>query len=165
MLHNIEKLIGAFGLTAILITAGLQPAFAANQVSFTASYSGVISPPHGPPPVDLSGAGAASYLGKSTNRGHIAVTGPSSCPNGFAVQNTEILTSSDDGDQITLTIADESCPISPGVYHGVGTYLVTGGTGRFAGASGQGTFDGHGDFNQGTFSFTLNGTISRPSGG
>ena len=151
----------------MLITAGLQPAFAANQVAFKASYSGVITPPHGPPPVDLSGSGTATYLGTSTNSGHVAVTGPSSCQDGFAVRNDEILTSTDDGDRITLTITDESCPIpnSPGVYHGVGTYVVTGGTGRFANATGQGTFDGHGDFNLGKFAFTLNGTISRPSGG
>src|SRR2546427_4773753 len=108
MLHTIEKLIGASALTVVLISAGLMPAFAANQVAFKASYSGVITPPHGPPPVDLSGTGTASYLGKSTNSGHVAVTGPSSCPNGFAVQNDEVLTSTDDGDQITLTIHDES---------------------------------------------------------
>ena len=165
MQHTIGRLIGASALAALLITTGLQPAFAASQVAFKASYSGVITPPHGPPPVDLSGTGTASHLGKSTNSGHVAVTGPSSCANGFAVQNDEVLTSTDDGDQITLTIHDESCPISSGVYHGVGTYVVTGGTGRFAGATGQGTFDGHGDFNQGTLTFTLTGTISRPSGG
>ena len=131
-----------------------------------ASYSGTVSPPNGPPPVDLSGAGTATLLGASTNSGHVAVTGPaSSCPDtGFAVQNDEILTSPDGG-QIMVTIRDESCPISPGVFHGVGTYVVTGGTGRFAGATGHGTFDGNGDFTQGRFSFTLLGTISAPMGG
>jgi hypothetical protein len=167
MQHTIERLIGASALTVMLITAGLQPALAAGQVAFQGTYSGVITPPHGPPPVDLSGTGTASYLGASTNSGHIAVIGPPSngCANGFRVRNDEVLTSTDDGDQVTLTVLDDSCPISPGVYHGVGTYVVTGGTGRFVGASGQGTFDGHGDFNQGTFTFSMKGTISKPSGG
>lgn len=113
----------------------------------------------------LSGTGAASWLGASTNRGYVFVTGTaSSCPTtGFAVENDETLTSSTDGDQITLVIHDESCPISPGVFHGSGTYMVTGGTGHFAGATGSGTFNGIGDFNQGLFVFSLSGTISAPA--
>jgi hypothetical protein len=162
--HTIEKLIGATALTVMLVTVGLQPALAASPLPFRASYSGVITPPNGPPPVDLSGRGTASFLGASTNSGHIAVTGPASCAGGFAVRNDEILRSIDDGDQIWLTIIDQSCPIAPGVYHGVGTYTVTGGTGRFVGASGQGTFDGRGDFNQGTYVISFTGTISPSSG-
>jgi len=137
-------------------------------LSFTASYSGTVTPPNGPPPVVLSGTGKASRLGNSTNKGYVAVTGPAtSCPDtGFAVENDEILTSVQSGDQIMITVRDESCPIAPGraVFHGSGAYVVTGGTGRFVGATGQGTFDGTGDFEQGLFSFTLNGTISAPSG-
>jgi hypothetical protein len=38
---------------------------------------------------------------------------------------------------------------------------VVGGTGRFAGATGQGTIDCLGDFVNGTFDFTVTGTISR----
>lgn len=164
MLSTTLRLIGASAVIVLVITAGPRPTFASTQVPFMGSYSGVIIPPHGPPPVTLSGSGTANYLGRSTNYGHVAVTRPASCANGFDTQNTETLTSTDDGDQIDLTIADESCPIAPGVYQGSGTYVVTGGTGRFAGASGTGAFDSQGDFNQGTVTFSLHGTISQPNG-
>ena len=163
--------IGAAALIAASITLAPQAASAGtpNSVPFTASYSGSVSPPNGPPPVVLTGAGKATHLGNSGNAGSVAVTGPATnCPDsGFAVQNDEVLTSTQSGEQLMITIRDESCPITPGVaiFHGIGTYVVTGGTGRFAGATGEGTFDGTGDFVHGLFSFTMNGTLSAPIGG
>jgi hypothetical protein len=75
------------------------------------------------------------------------------------------LTSTDDGEQITFTVDDYACSTATAnVYHQLGTFVVTGGTGRFAGATGQGTFNCFGDFAHRTFSFTLSGSISRPSG-
>jgi hypothetical protein len=163
MLFNIARLIGAAAVTVLVITAGPQRAFAGTQVPFKGSYSGTISPPHGPPPVTLSGSGTATHLGRSTNSGTVTVTSePASCSGGFHTHNLETLTSTD-GDQINLTISDQPCPVSPGVFQGSGTYVVTGGTGRFAGASGSGSFYGSGDFNQGTYTFSLKGTISQPT--
>jgi hypothetical protein len=165
--------LSTIGMSAVAaLSIAVAPAARADgapkELSFTASYSGTITPPNGPPPVVLSGTGKASRLGNSTNEGHVAVTGPADrCPDtGFAVENDEILTSVQSGDQIMITVDDESCPVAPGsgVFHGVGAYVVTGGTGRFSGATGHGTFDGTGDFERGLFSFTLNGTISAPSG-
>lgn len=174
MTQRISALVAAPALAATLfgalLTTTAQTASAAPgaYLPFSASFSGSVSPPNGPPPVALSGTGKASYLGRSTNSGHIAVTGPAgACPDdGFAVENDEVLTSTDEGDQITIVIHDEVCPISQGIYRGQGgTYVVTGGTGRFAGASGQGACSGTGDFVHGQFNFTLTGTISKPVGG
>jgi len=50
-----------------------------------------------------------------------------------------------------------------GSVHWFSTYHIAGGSGRFAGASGQGSFDGRGDFtnpNDLTFTYTFNGTMS-----
>jgi len=92
------------------------------------------------------------------------LSGPVSCPGGFANKNVETLTAAN-GDKLMLTGPhDVGCPIRPGVVHGTGDWTVTGGTGRFAGATGQGTFDGGANFNTGTFSFQLTGTISAPGG-
>jgi hypothetical protein len=92
------------------------------------------------------------------------VSGPASCPRGFANINIETLTAAN-GDTLVLTgDHDEACPTGPNAVHGTGDWTVTGGTGRFAGATGQGTFDGVADFNRGTFSFQLTGTISAPGG-
>lgn len=160
--------LAATVFTALLTTTAQSASAAArSNLPFSASFSGSVTPPNGPPPVALSGTGKASFLGRSTNSGSISVTGSAgACPDtGFAVENDEVLTSTDDGDQITIAIHDEVCPISPGIFRGQGTYVVTGGTGRFAGASGQGACDGTGDFVHGLFSFTLTGTISKPLGG
>jgi hypothetical protein len=37
---------------------------------------------------------------------------------------------------------------------------VTGGTGRFSGATGQGTYNGSADFGAGTFTVDLNGMLA-----
>jgi hypothetical protein len=132
---------------------------AGSQVAFAGAYAGTLAFTSSTTAA-LSGTGTATYLGLSTNQGTVTLTGPaSSCSGGLAAVNNETL-SATNGDALMLTIHDVSCPISPGVYHGTGTWVVTGGTGRFSGATGQGQFDGHGDFNHDVFAFLLTGTIS-----
>jgi hypothetical protein len=139
-------------------------AAAGHQVPFSASYSGTAAFTS-PTTALLTGTGHASHLGRSTNVNHITVSGPGSpgsCPGGFANINVETLTAAN-GDTLVLTGPhDQACPTGPNAVHGTGDWNVTGGTGRFAGATGQGTFDGVADFNHGTFSFRLTGTISVP---
>jgi hypothetical protein len=56
------------------------------------------------------------------------------------------------GDTLVLTgDHDQACPTGPNAVHGVGEWIVTRGTGRFAGATGKGTFDGVADFDRGTY--------------
>jgi hypothetical protein len=144
------------------IGTGARSAHAAGaQVPFGGAYAGTLAFTS-PTTAALSGTGIATYLGPSTNQGLVTMEGPASC-GGFAVINNETLTAPN-GDALSITIHDVSCPISPGVYHGTGTYVVTGGTGRFSGATGQGSFDGRGDFNHGQFAFVLTGTVSAPTG-
>ena len=93
------------------------------------------------------------------------ITGPDSViPGGLDNVNTETYSAAN-GDTLTLTSQDVAIPVAPGVLHGIGQWTVTGGTGRFSNATGNGTIDGYGDFNQGTFFFRFNGTISIPNGG
>ena len=145
------------------IGANSASAAAGHQVPFRASYSGTAAFNSTTGTALFTGTGIASHLGLSTNENHITVTGPdTSCPGGFANKNVETLTAGN-GDKLMLTgPRDVGCPTRPGVVHGTGDWTVTGGTGRFAGATGQGTFVGGADFNQGTFSFQLTGTISAP---
>jgi hypothetical protein len=150
--------------TLVLAGLGLNPASAASQVPFKGTFAGSFTLPdmyH----IKLAGTGNASFLGQATSSGEIAVVGPSTCANGFAVQDVETLTSTDDGDQIVFAVNSQACPTAtPGVYEINTAYTVTGGTGRFAGATGQGTADCFGNFNNDTFNFIMQGTISRPSG-
>ncbi|MDP9358415.1 MAG: hypothetical protein M3R02_24630 [Chloroflexota bacterium] len=129
------------------------------QVPFSASYSGTAATN-----LTFSGTGTSTHLGRISGEGYAVVTGPaSSCLGGFANTNYQTLTAAN-GDSLTLTSSDVACPIDQGVYRGTGQYVVTGGTGRFSGATGQGTFDGRVDFTQGVSSFQLTGTISAPTG-
>lgn len=135
-----------------------------NQVPFSGSYSGAAVADFSTGTITFSGTGIATHLGLSTNEGYAQVTGfDSSCPGGLANVNYETLTGTN-GDSLTLISYDVGCEVSQGVYHGTGHWMVTGGTGRFSGATGQGTLEGDGDFNRGQFSFQLTGTISAPTG-
>ncbi|HEY6795023.1 MAG TPA: hypothetical protein VI248_10125 [Kineosporiaceae bacterium] len=166
MLRHTGRLITVLAVTTTFALADSAPVFAADQVPFKGHYAGVLDPPHGPPPERLTGSGNATHLGASTNSGQGRITGPANrCSDGFAVQNDEVLTSTDDGDQVRITTFTEDCPVSPGVFEAIGTFTVTGGTGRFAGASGGGNITGTPDLSQGTFEFSFDGRISRPKGG
>ena len=103
-------------------------------------------------------------MGHITNVGTAVITGPdSSCPGGVANVNTETFTNNDD-DTLTIVSQDVACPEGPAKYHGTGNWTVTGGSGRFSGAAGQGSFDGHSDFSAGTFAVTLTGLLGLPKG-
>jgi hypothetical protein len=109
-----------------------------------------------------AGTGHATHLGRITSEGNLTIVGEASCVDnevGFSVEMQDTFTAAN-GDILTTAITMQLCPIAPGIYHGVGTYIVTGGTGRFANATGSGVFDGTGNFNTGTIICALNGTIS-----
>jgi len=147
---------GAIGIRARAASAAGSP------LPFTGSYAGAAAFAD-PTTVTFRGTGIATHLGASTTQGHAVMTGPDSrCPGGVANVNSQTLTAAN-GDSLTITSHDVACPISSNVLRGTGKWVVTGGTGRFSGASGQGTLEGYSDFYQGVFRFQLTGTISAPS--
>lgn len=155
------RLAASLAIAAMILSIGLAPASAAEQVKFKSHFSGSLSYDGGAN-IQLTGAGTASKLGTSTNSSVITIVGPASCENGFTVHGVETLTAAD-GDQVTWTVDDEACPTgTPFVYEISANYTVTGGTGRFADATGGGTIECIGDFANGTFDFTTTGTISAP---
>ena len=104
--------------------------------------------------VDREGTGTATYLGKFTEDITLQVDIPTSHATGvatFTAANGDTLTASVDGQGFPTT--------THGVVSIVEVYTITGGTGRFAGASG--TFTLEGTLNQATggSSGTLSGTI------
>ena len=115
----------------------------------------------GPSTATTAGTGNANQMGRIGSAGSLTIVGEASCGNevGFAVEMQDTFTAAN-GDRLMTAITMQLCPIAPRIYHGVGTYVVTGGTGRFAGATGSGVFDGTGNFNTGTIICALNGTIS-----
>ncbi len=147
----------AFGTLALSTNSA---SAASNQVPFGASFSGN-GEPTSETTISWAGTGHAMHMGYIANEGQIDITGPdSSCPGGIANVNVETLIAGN-GDTLTITSQDVACPTGPAQFHGTGLWTVTGGTGRFGGATGQGSSDGSGDFNTGTFTMTLTGTLVR----
>jgi hypothetical protein len=122
----------------------------AQQVPFYAAYAGTAGFTVFPTSGKYDGLGAGMHLGMSRVHGDISVlpTAPS-CPpgvsGGFTAQHSDTLTAAN-GDTLKLKINEDACPVAPNVFHCIGTYSVTGGTGRFARATGAGVFVGDVNF-------------------
>src|SRR5438067_2745599 len=144
---------------AVLVTGTLGlPASAASadspQIPFKASFSGAADQTSAYT-IDFAGTGTASQLGRISNRGHVDVTGlANGCDGGVTAVNTETLTAAD-GAILSVTSHDVTCLTGPRQYHGTGHWTVTGGTGRFAHTTGEGSFDGIADLGAGSFTITL----------
>jgi hypothetical protein len=134
---------------------------AAASAPFYASYAGTATWTS-PTTIALAGTGTATHLGRLTNTGTVYLLNfDSACPDGpdgVASVNVETLTAAD-GSALHITSDDVACPTGPGVYQGTGHWTVTGGTGRFSGATGGGPFHGTADLNQGLFTSNPTGTL------
>jgi hypothetical protein len=156
----------AIGAATILAAAGLvvggHAAFASTpSVQFRATLAGAAAVTS-QSTASFKGSGIGTHMGHITNAGSIVFTGSDpSCPNSIANDNTEVLTT-DEGDTLTIVSVDVACPTGPGTVHGTGQWHVIGATGRFAGTTGTGTADGGADFNVGTFTMNLIGTLTIP---
>lgn len=158
------RISGATLLALGALALGTSPASAASsQVPFKATFSGsaqILDPTTS----GFAGAGTATHMGTIATEGRAYISGSDgSCPGGVANLNAESLTAAN-GDLLTISSQDVACPTGPGQYHGTGHWTVTGGTGRFSTATGQGTYDGSADFNAGTFTIDLTGTLAFGAG-
>lgn len=147
--------VAAIGLTA-------DNAFAADK--FMASYSGNAAFTS-PTTVSAIGTGTATGMGRISAQIHVDITGSdNSCPGGLANVDTETLTAANDRDTLTIVSHNVACPTGPNRYYCTGHWTVTDGTGKYSAATGQGTFDAFSDYNTGTFSLSLAGTVVRNDG-
>jgi hypothetical protein len=149
-----------------IATSRTLAAAAAVQVPYKDSYvvesvGGVINP-DGSRDVVLAGVGTNTHGGTFTVVVQLHLD-PVEFFSDFALRpfaGTETVTVSN-GDNLVSTIAGaEEAPLPLAPPFGLsGSQTITGGTGRFSGATGSLTFTGL-DFNDGTASFTTTGTIS-----
>jgi hypothetical protein len=74
----------------------------------------------------------------------------------------ETTTAPSNQDSITYRLSAEFRPDASGIFYGIGTYVITGGTGKFKRARGFGEFIGLADFPPGSQGYNcfLRGTIS-----
>jgi hypothetical protein len=108
---------------------------------------------------NLTGSGIANTAGEVTSAGAIAITGPATiCANGLAATIAGVFTAATGA--IKYTISNQLCPTAvAGVYQGIGSFTITGGTGSFVGASGGGLFHGLADFTGFKYHCFLQGLI------
>jgi hypothetical protein len=152
----------ALAVLAVLCLGG--PGTAGDQVplkgKLEGSHTAVPVDPSNPLilAVHLTASGNATHLGKFTydfphivNRSVVPSTGVGSCTITAA-----------NGDQVFADVVGSATLVAPGVLHGVEHATITGGTGRFANASGSFTIDRV--INQITLTTvgSFEGTISSP---
>ena len=147
-------------VAAVLLTLALaQPAAAKKQVPFHGSFQGseigVVQFPT--MLVDGSGTGIASHLGRFTVSWDVTVN----LPDGSATGTFQFTAAN--GDIIFTEIVGQGDPTeTPGIAHIVEINTVTGGTGRFAGATGHFILERLLDQTTGETSGSFNGTIASP---
>src|SRR4029077_15858174 len=148
----------ALAALAVLALAG--PAAAGEQVPFKGSLDGVVTiTPLAPPflSVLVEATGNATHLGKFT----VEIPHVVNVANGSAIGSYEFTAAN--GDMVFAEFTGTATPTAtPGVLYIEETATITGGTGRFANASGSFTVERLFDTVAGTTIGSFEGTISSP---
>jgi len=161
------KSLGRIVLSIVLLAAfaAAAPLSAANQgqVPFHASFATIFQSTLAFPEIHVTvqGVGQADHLGRtatfSNNQVGNLITNQTTATYTLIAAN---------GDRVVIQDATtDHLDLGAGTVTFVGTYIVVGGTGRFAGATGGGILVGSARFlgpGSGIGQFTLNGTISSP---
>jgi hypothetical protein len=165
-------IISAVAALCAMLVALPQQAAAANLVPFRATVAETFTAGPCPPMPSLcvtsTGSGQATHLG-NVREATVTVLdlaskpGPGCATDGHAETRATTLFAAN-GDQITLVGTGYSCPTGPTTLTAVDSYVVTGGTGRFSGASGGGTIAGTIDLANGTAVDTFSGVLSEAGG-
>jgi hypothetical protein len=152
-------MLGVLGLLAVF--SAFPAAFATHSTPFNGKGSGTFMDTS-QTTVLITGTGYYDHLGLTTLRFPSTITGQAAC-GGFTATEQDTYTGAN-GDSVFQTVHDTICPIATtNAFTLSGSFTVTGGTGRFAHASGSGTVQASITFTSattGTFSGTQTGTIS-----
>jgi hypothetical protein len=150
---------------AVLISA-TTAAVAGPQVPFKGTVSGQIPASFGPP---VPGTGGCVFSFTVSNSGHATHLGhftgssnfrPNVCDNSYTGSFHWIAAN---GDSVSGPFFGQLTPTAtPGLFDNVETAIITGGTGRFNGASGTFTLTGQVNFATLSFVLPFQGTISKP---
>jgi len=148
---------------ALSLALGMaRPVTAADQVPFKGSLSGTVTVTPLEPPlasVLIEAAGHASQLGRFT------VEIPHIVNQAIRVGEGTYVFTAANGDTLTADFTGQATLLAPGVLSTLETATVTGGTGRFVGASGSFTAQRMFFVATGETSGSFEGTISSPGQG
>ncbi len=147
-------------LAAVLVSALATSAFATTSEPFKGSFSETFTIVNPPPVIvaNASGSGQITHEGLSTESfvGTVDFTNvdpQTGCAHDSAIGSI----TGASGDSVNISAVGEFCS-NTGVDSG--TFTVTGGTGRFVGATGGGTYSSVANFSTGTSSETYDGSIT-----
>jgi hypothetical protein len=149
-------------LALAAIATAHSTALARDQVPFRAEYQNEIESVVNLPFASITSTGnaLATHLGRVTARSVEEtvnlLTGEGVATHRFTAAN---------GDTILVEFVFIAIPTSATVFAITGTWQISGGTGRFDGTSGSGTYEGHAEFIGPTSAvghFVMTGTISSP---
>jgi hypothetical protein len=147
-------LVASLALAALVVVGLAGSAAAGEIVPFKGVLEGTVTRSLPPPPihVDIAGVGTATQLGLFTvDIPHDVVP-----PNGVGSYHFVAA----NGDTLTATFTGVSAPADPGFLLIVETAIISGGTGRFAGASGAFVCERLFDIAGGTTVGSFEGAIS-----
>jgi hypothetical protein len=151
--------VSRIALSLVAMFALARPAVAADAVVFRGTLQGVVTREGAPPEVsvDVDAAGTATQLGQFV----VAIPHTVHIPTRTA--SGEYLFVAANGDTITATFTGQSSlTADPTVLYIEETATITGGTGRFAGATGTFTTERLYDTVAGTTAGSFTGVISSP---
>ena len=148
-------------LSIVMALSAFPLVFATAPVPFNGHGTGTFTDTS-PTTVLITGTGYYDHLGLTTLTFPSTITGAARC-GGFTAVEQDTYAGAN-GDSVFQTVHDTICPTStPNAFQLTGSFVITGGTGRFAHASGSGSVDASVTFTSqtsGTFSGTQTGTIT-----
>lgn len=154
-----------FACLAVAFISATTSAVAGPQVPFKGTVTGQIPADFGPPVPGnpcvfsffVSNAGHATHLGHFTGTSNFR---PNVCDNSYTGTFHWIAAN---GDSVSGPFFGQLTPTgTPGLFDNNETAIITGGTGRFVGASGTFTLTGQVNFATLSFVLPFRGTISKP---
>jgi hypothetical protein len=150
-----------FALLAVLAVA--RPAAAGKQVPFRGSFDATVERTQVDPAtvfVEVEGVGRGAHLGR------FSVSAPHEVDAATRTAAGTYTFTAANGDTLTADFTGRAAPTeTPGVLLIVEIATITGGTGRFAGASGSFTVERLYDMVDGTTEASFEGTVSSPGAG
>jgi hypothetical protein len=109
--------------------------------------------------IQINTTGVITHLGKSTVT--VSSTADFSGPVPVPVPPSYGVVTAANGDTVSFTLKWTAQTINAGIFEVTGPFEVTGGTGRFTGASGNGNYRGRININNGSVSAEVDGTLTR----
>ena len=153
---NIRMLVALVAAFSVSLTTVVGSAGAA-QTPFKGTVRAVETVVAVPPTASLTrdGTGTSTYLGKYTEHIVMTIDLPTMSSTGAATFTAA------NGDIVTSTVVGQATPKDATTFSIVEIYTITGGTGRFAGATGTFTLQSTVDDTTGMSSGTFSGVIDR----